>query len=418
MAEEITRLNATTQALIEATRQVLVATDTDQVMERILTSAQNLLKAQGASLFLVNHRKRCLQMVLATNLSKKVASSITVPIGKGVAGWVAQHNESVRVKDISDDPRFFSGVDQKTGMKTKGYICIPLSVEGKVIGTLQVLNQTEGGGFSEKDQTKLEAFAVIAALAINKSRLRESEMEKKRMKAELDVAQAFQQRLIPQEFNPPEGVEVAGFYKPARQMGGDTYDALYTPDGYMVLIGDVSGKGPGAALWMSAFATIINYLENQGEDPFDHLEKIDRHMNSVMPWTTFITVFLAKIHKDHIHYVSFGHNSMLLYDPKEGVKWLESTGLPLGTMPDMPKEAREVKFPSGAILVMFSDGVTEAENVEGGMYEEERLADIVGRNLDKSPDEIIKKIYRSIQRFTRGAEQSDDITLLVVKRSN
>ena len=410
-------LDSTSQALVNATRQVLVARDSEQVMERILASAQELLHAEGASLFLVNNRKRCLEMAVATNLPKKVARSIRVPLGHGVAGWVAKNNESVRVKDISQDQRFFSGVDEKTGMITKGYLCVPLSVDGRVIGTLQVLNQTKGGGFSERDQARLEAFSVIAALAINKSRLQEAEMERRRMRSELEVAKAFQQRLIPHDFNPPEGIKVAGYYQPAREMGGDTYDAIHTPDGYIVLIGDVSGKGPGAALWMSGFATIINYLEENGEDPFKHLEKIDKHMNSVMPWTAFITTFIAKIHKDHMHYVSFGHNSMLLLDPNKGVKWLESTGLPLGAMPDMPKTTVQVDFPAGSLLVMFTDGVTEAENEHGDMYGEDRLSAIVLKNRDLEPEELVKKIFRSIKSFTKGAEQSDDITLMVVKKA-
>ncbi len=410
-------LDTTSRALVEATRQVLVARDSEQVMEQILISARDLLLAEGASLFLVNHRKHCLEMAVATNLSKKVARSIRVPIGEGVAGWVAKRNESVRLRDISGDSRFFSGVDEKTGMTTKGYLCVPLSVNGKVIGTLQVLNQTQGGEFTEKDQARLEAFAVVAALAINKSRLQEAELERRRMKSELEVARAFQQRLIPHEFTPPEGIEISGFYRPARQMGGDTYDAIHAPDGgYIVLIGDVTGKGPGAALWMSGFATLVNYLEEQGEDPLLQMEKIDRHLFNVMPMTSFITMFLAKIHSDHLHYISAGHNSMLLMDREGEIRWLESTGLPLGTMPDMPKEQVKVDFPPGAVLVLFSDGVTEAEKANGEMFGEQRLAKVVRKNLGADTDTLVEKIYRSIAAFTRGAEQSDDITLLVVRR--
>lgn len=403
------------QALLRATRSVLDANDTLQIILQILAAGQELLEAEAASLFLVDSRRKVLRMAAATNLPQKVWKTIEVPLGQGISGWVAAHGESVRVKDVSSDPRHFSGVDRQTGFTTRGYMSVPLIVGDEVIGTLQVLNQTSGGSFSKQDEELLEGFATIAALAINKRRMHDAELEKERMEAELTVAEAFQRRLLPDDFHAPTGITVQGYHLAARSMGGDLYDGFPSGDkAFTFLVGDVSGKGPGAAIWMSGFSSAVRLVAREGRDPLAELQLLDQHMHQLLPAESFLTLFIGRIEDNELHYSSAGHNSMLLMLPDGNHKWLESTGLPIGMMPDFPRERGHHPFPSGSRLILFTDGITEAENLEGEMYEEDRLLNIVERNIDQPDDIFVNRIVRSVKRFSSGTEQSDDITLLVV----
>ncbi|MCB2213087.1 SpoIIE family protein phosphatase [bacterium] len=410
-------MDATQAALIEATRSMLNADRTLDVIERILHSAQSLLNAQAASVFLIDNRRRNLEMVASTNLPRHVVESIRFPLGEGVAGWVAQHNETVLLEDLTRDPRYYAGVAKKTGFETRGYLCVPLAVNGTTIGTVQVLNQTVGPPFNAADQQLLENFAVIAALAIEKYRLHSLAVEKERIEAELAVGKAFQSTLLPSHFSPPDPWQIAAFNEPARLMGGDLYDAMPINGKYMVALGDVSGKGPGAAFWMSGFAHVLRFIVEQDKDPIDHIKMLDEHLHNTMPSDSFLTLFLAVFEEGGFRYTSAGHNPMLLLHADGEIEWLGATGLPLSLLPFSPRETKWVEMGPGSRLVLFSDGLTEAENCNGLMYEEKRLERMVRRTKDLPGDEAIHRLIRSVKRFACGQEQSDDLTVMTVTHS-
>lgn len=406
------------EALIRASRHLLDAHDYQETIEQLLHSARELLGAEAASVFLVNGRPRKLQMAASTNLSREAAWKIRFPMGQGVAGWVAQNGSTANIHDISRDSRFYNKVDQKTGFRTRGYLCVPLVASGKVIGTLQVLNRNRGDRFTRGDQELLEGFAVLAALSLVKSRMHEDALARQRMESELEVARAYQQRMLPETFPDTGPYQIAATYHAARNLGGDLYDAFPTPRGYQLVLGDVSGKGPGAALWMASLANLLRYQNAQGSDPLEEFARVDEYYHQAFPSGTFITLFMGLLADGRLRYLSAGHNPMLLVGPEGGAKWLEATGVPLGVMPGLPRETREVSFPPGSRLVLFSDGVTEAENIEGGMYEEQRLWEVVRRHSEADPAELCKRIVRSVKRFSRGTEQADDITVLVAGHPN
>ncbi len=407
---------SSTRAIIEATRSVLYETNSEHIITSILKESQRLLGAEAASLFLVNPKRKLLEMAAATNLDKKTIQRIAFPLGVGVSGWVAVEGRTANIENIATDERYYQGVDQKTSFKTRGYLCVPLRVNDKILGTVQVLNRTSGGRFTLEDQELLEGFAVIAALALYKNDMHRMALEKRRMDSEMQIAKAFQQSLLPDTFDAPAPWSIAGFNKPARSMGGDMYDGFTTQNGYGIVLGDVSGKGPGAALWMSACANLIRYVMERGRDPIDHLPHIDRYLQQTMPDSSFITLFLGELSGNQLRFTSAGHNPMLLLSREGDVRWLNATGLPLGMMADMERSTETVDFPEGSVLVLFSDGVTEAENSKGLMYEEDRLLTIVQKNRELAPGELIDRIVRSVYAFSSGVEQSDDITLVVVRR--
>ncbi len=408
-------MDKTTQALLEASYNILNSRNYVQSIRKILFTAQQLLQSEAASIFLLDSKKRRLQMVAATNIPPRKCKNISFSVGVGVAGWVAKHGKTVKLEDITRDKRFYLGVEKQVGFTTKGYICVPLKYNDTVLGTVQLLNRTKGEAFSDSDQELLEGFAVIAALAIRQQKMHEVALEKQKIDSDLKVAKEFQERLLPTSFDPPKTLKLWAYNKPARDLGGDLYDAFQHQDGYTIVVGDVSGKGPGAAIWMSGLSNILRYVTSQNLDPLTQLQSIDRHLTNTLPPEAFITVFIGTFKDDTLHYASYGHNPMPVFQDGEEIQWLESTGLPMSLMPDMPAEVKSIPFTKGMKLALYSDGITEAENRKEDMFGEDRLERILDNHSSESAEAIGKRVIRSVERFTRGTVQSDDITLVVIE---
>ncbi|MDK9700600.1 MAG: SpoIIE family protein phosphatase [bacterium] len=405
------------EPLTRSIQTVLDANNSQEMIGRILISAQKLIGAEAASIFLLNELEQILTLAAATNLTTEQMKQVKVPVGKGIAGWVAQHHKSVNITDASCDERFFAGIDKKTGFSTRGYLCVPMVAYDKVIGTLQLLNQTTGGTFSSEAQQMLQCFAALAALAIFKSRMYEAQLEKERLEVELNTAQTFQSRLVPSSIVPLNGYEIQSYYRVARTLGGDYYDAFPSRHGYIVTIADVSGKGPGAALWMSALANLMRFTAQREQSPLDTLSEIDHHFSSVFPFGVFITLFLGIIQDGELVYRNAGHLPILLSTKAGGCKQLPATGLPIGLNPDFPSTTERCVFPHGARLLLYTDGVTEATNRNGKMFEQERLEKIAVKYADQSNEAFFFALEKRLDAFTRGTEQSDDITVLVISRN-
>ena len=348
------------EALTRSIRTVLTANSSAEMIRNILTSAQELLGAEAASVFLLEPDSEQLVLAGSTNMIEENVPPIRIKLGVGIAGWVAQNNTPVNLADVVSDPRFYSGIDRKTGFQTRGYLCVPLTVNDNVIGTIQLLNRTRGDIFSHEEFQLFLCFAALASLAIHKSQLHEAQIEKERLLAELALAETYQERMLPKSFFPPDDYAVTTHHKIARHLGGDYFDAFPSPHGFVLTIADVSGKGPGAALWMSGLANLLHYQSKHGSSPLEAISSIDRHFSEVFPLGIFITMFLAVVQDNILYYTSAGHNPMLLGKPDGGWEWLSSNGLPLGIMPDHPRPIDQRPFEPGSRLILFTDGIPEA----------------------------------------------------------
>jgi len=409
-------LDSRSAALLHALQSVLHEHGFGCVVRHIMHAAQQLTGAEAASLFLIDRRRRRLDMAASTNLPQRLMEQIAFPVGTGVAGWVALTGESVNLEDISRDPRHYAGVGKITGFATRGYLCVPLKAGTQILGTIQVMNHRRGGRFSHADQDLLEAFAVVASLALQKSRLHQAEVKKRRMELELSVAQAFQQKMLPRSFNAPSGLRISASNLPARRMGGDLYDGFAVGNRYYAMVGDVSGKGPGAALWMASLSGLLRYLGEQGGNLLEQTASIDAHLAALMPSGTFITLLITALDGEVLTYMNAGHNPGLLATREGAIHLLAATGLPIGPFPDLPRQVKRARFRTGDRIVLYTDGVVEAGNRRGEMYGMDRLLRFVRRARAQNTDEAVHALVRSVRRFAAGTEQSDDITVMLVDR--
>ncbi|MCX6697276.1 MAG: SpoIIE family protein phosphatase [Methanoregula sp.] len=255
-------------------------------------------------------------------------------------------------------------------------------------------------------------------------RIKEESEELERKNAELQIAAQIQESFLPAIIEPVPGYDIAAMSIPAKVVGGDFYDII--PGARMrdkkehvgIIIADVSGKGLSAAIFMALSIVIIRVNAAWHEMPEDIFRDANTIITAEQKANMFVTAFFGVLNRalQTFTYVNAGHNSpMVLHAYDDHIIELEPTGIALGLMEDSLYKKATIPLTSGDLIVLFTDGVTEATNIREELYGEERLQRIILANRRLSAGEITKKILLDVQEFTGEAPQSDDITLLVVK---
>lgn len=251
--------------------------------------------------------------------------------------------------------------------------------------------------------------------------------ERQRTATELDVARQIQMSAVPHDFDSLTerfALDIAGFMRPAREVGGDFYDFFLIGDacdaesgklGFVVA--DVSGKGVPAALFMMAAKTAIRGYMESGMELGEAFENANRKLCAGNDSAMFVTAFAGVLDyaTGSIAYVNAGHNAPFLRQHGEWRQLTDKSGLPLGLFDGMPYKAFECTCAIGDELLLYTDGVTEAMGVDAALYGLDRLKALLDDSLDLHPRELIELVRRDVTRFSEGAEQADDITMLALE---
>jgi len=246
-----------------------------------------------------------------------------------------------------------------------------------------------------------------------------STQERRQLEDELELSQVIQRALLPQQVPDITGFDIAGYSRPAQIIGGDYFDFLRFNDGaHGFVVADVSGKGVSAGILMTSLQTAFHTIVPETDSPLEVLEKINRLYIHNIKFTTFVTIFFAKIdpHTCTLIYANAGHNPALLYHG--GTKkheWLKRTGIAIGLMEEFNVHSESLQLESGDILVFYTDGVTEVMSHQRELFERDRLAEVIAQNEGVPADELIQKILQSLNEFAQGNPLADDTTLVVCK---
>jgi serine phosphatase RsbU (regulator of sigma subunit)/anti-sigma regulatory factor (Ser/Thr protein kinase)/transposase len=250
-------------------------------------------------------------------------------------------------------------------------------------------------------------------------------MENERMQQEMQVAQEIQHTLLPREFPQIEGYEIGATYRAAKEVGGDYYDFFWVdPTTLGIVVADVSGKGVPGSLVMTMIRTAMRLEARGNRSSSSVLGKVNQHVTADMKRGMFVTMFYIILDSRNrsINFSSAGHNPMILYREKtKEVYFLKPKGFPVGI--DLPEEdmfeksmaLQKVSLEKNDMLVIYTDGITEAMNPESDQFGEDRLTKVIKENAHLTPAEFVEKLNEAVAQFTRGAEQNDDITVVAIK---
>jgi sigma-B regulation protein RsbU (phosphoserine phosphatase) len=288
-----------------------------------------------------------------------------------------------------------------------------------MIGLLTVFNKRNEAQFTSADQRLLDIIAAQSAHVIENARLYREEQELIRFREEMRFASEIQIQLLPKEQPVLMGYKIAGKSIPASEVGGDFYDFIsIDANRFAFWLGDVSGKGIPAAILMANIQATLRgqtLTESSCKDCVALANTILYHNTAP---GKFATLFygIIDISTNELTYCNAGHNIPLFLSKDNKISPLENGGMAIGIMPWVHYEHVNIPFKPGDRLVLFSDGIPEAMNSNEDFFGEERLTELVIKNRDKLPDELIDLILKEISVFSGSLAQTDDITLVIITR--
>jgi sigma-B regulation protein RsbU (phosphoserine phosphatase) len=246
--------------------------------------------------------------------------------------------------------------------------------------------------------------------------------EKRLLESELELSQAIQKALLPQGVPAIPGLDLAFFSRPSQILGGDYFDFLQFRDGVPGLaIADVVGHGISASLLMASIQTALRTLVPESDSPSDVLQRVNRFLLHNVHFTTFVTIFLGRFNNGTctLNYCNAGHNPPLIFRKQETgrnpVSWLQPTGAAIGLVEEFQISSETITLALGDILLLYTDGVTEAVNLQEEEFGRERLAALVRQESDLSAKELVQALRHMLREFTNGQPLADDTTIVACK---
>jgi serine phosphatase RsbU (regulator of sigma subunit) len=305
--------------------------------------------------------------------------------------------------------------------KENVFLILPMVIKSNVAGLLLFGLKHSGSQFAGKDLELLAASANQSAIAIENARLYESEAEKLKIERDLNLARKIQQGLLPKCIPSTYGLDICGEMIPAMQVGGDYFDLIPVSDKKIfVVVGDVSGKGLSASLYMTRLQTMIQLACSINKSPKEILVEVNKRFYESVDRSWFVTMTLALFdtEKYKVNFCRAGH--MPIIAAQNGTVEFHKTGglgvgLERGIIFEKTLIEEEVSLKPGQIYAFFSDGITEAMNEDYNLFGEENLSRILKNKTKISCSQIMDEIWKEISVFRGKAEQNDDMTMVLVK---
>ncbi len=393
--------------------------DLDNLLRLILSKLVNVIDADRGTLYLIDEARGELWSRVLQSAEGEL-SEIRLKIGKGVAGYVAASGQTLNIPDAYADPRFDARFDRMTGYRTRSILAAPMvNPQQKIIGVVQLLNK-RGGPFTQHDERLLAAMTAQAAISIENARLYQQEIQQRVLQREMQMARNIQSSFLPDTIPQPAGWEIGALWCPARGVAGDFYDFYRLPDGRLaVMIADVSGKGVPAALFMALSVTVLRFGVMMNLTPDEVARRANVMILDEQRSRMFATAFLAYLAPENgaLEYTLAGHNPPLLYRAGEGrCDYLPTDGVAFGIFSRVEYAAHPLTLEVDDVLVLYTDGITEAINAHEEEFGEGRLRALVAEGAHMPAQALAQHILEQVQAFTGEQELEDDATLVVLKR--
>ena len=390
----------------------------NEVLNLVIDEVIAALRAERGIILLYDDKQQ-LQVRVARGVDQQTLESPEFEFSRSIVERVAREGEPQLTSDAQDE-RWLSQRESVISLGLRSVLCVPLQVKGSQIGVIYVDNRLQAGLFMPPDLELLTTIATSAAGAIENARLYEIAVEKGRMERELQMARELQAGFIPRDTPRVPGWEIAARWYPARQVSGDYFDFLQPePDRLGVVIADVSDKGMPAALFMTLTRSLVRASLADSASPAAGIASANRLLCADASRGMFVTLFYLALDAatGELTYVNAGHNPPILYRPGAAeMEALTRTGMLLGIEPAATYEEGTTRLAPGDLLLLYTDGVTEAVDPAGEMFGEERLRALIRRGGDRPADELLDRLTEAVRDFTVEAAPFDDIALVLLKR--
>lgn len=408
--------------LLEFSKELAQLEKLDLLLAKTSKRFAEALHLSNCLPFIYDHPTESYRMVSPYGATDPVLEKVRFSASEfGLATLLVKEARPLELYDLETNPLFahLPVADKVALKKMETALAVPFLVKNKLVGMLLLGNKKSGDLFNSDDVDFFATLSASLAVAVENARLYKEELEKREMERELSVARQIQERLVACCRLPEiSGVDVATTYLPSRQVSGDLFTVLPARGGQLaVAVGDVAGKGVPASLLMATVLSSLTTLVEQKFSPIEIMQRLNRLVYANTEPQHFVTFFLGlfEVESRRLNYVNAGHNPPLYFSPGGRPKELTEGGLLLGMLPEVRYETGELSLSKNAPVVLYTDGVTEAENHSEEQFGTGRLMEIVESNRHRPAKELGERILSGLKGFCDGRELGDDVSLVILK---
>jgi sigma-B regulation protein RsbU (phosphoserine phosphatase) len=408
--------------LLDITNKISRSLDLQEVLNLVMDTLDSLIPYDAAGIFvrqcvdptevLQGEEPSAFKSEAVRGYDIDELQDLHLKLGEGFIGHVAISGVPIISADVTLDPIYINARD-----RTRSEMVAPIISNDEVIGVFD-LESDELNAYSDDDLQVLMLLSSQVAIIIEKVMLHEQLIEKKRLQGQLEVARQVQLELLPP--NDPElpKFDISAYNFPTEEVSGDYYDWVRIYDDQIgLVIADVAGKGVPAALLMAFLRASLRAATHIGYATHISMAKVNYLLWESIERNQFVTAFYGILDASNqaLSYSNAGHNPPLLIDSSGQTRFITSGEQPLGMFRDTRYHEYYHSFQPGEILVLYTDGVTEAQNDAGEEFGRERLAEAVKDNSSLSARELIGRLHRQVLEWTGGVGSNDDATFFIIK---
>jgi phosphoserine phosphatase RsbU/P len=403
--------------LLDVTKTISRSLDLDEVLNLVMDTLGSLLPYDAAGIYLIDHGDQEHPYIFKSRAIRgyEISFELIEPqlkLGEGFIGRVAQSGVPIISPDVNKDSRYFPA-----RKRTQSEMIAPIISNDKVIGVFD-LESDELNAYNEDDLDVLQLLTSQVAIIIEKVRLHEQVVEQKRLQAQLEIARQVQLELLPEDDPHLARFDISAYVFPTEEVSGDYYDWVRVFDDQIgITVADAVGKGIPAALLMAFLRASVRAGVQTGYASHILLSKINNLLWDSIEDNRFVTAIYGNLDATNRTFVfsNAGHNPPLLIKPDGEYRYVEYGDTPLGMFKDARYHQHFIRFEPGQVMVLYTDGITEAANENGEEYGSERFAHRVLDGIDLPAREMIDHVRKGVADFTERKFLDDDGTLFVVK---
>jgi sigma-B regulation protein RsbU (phosphoserine phosphatase) len=406
----VDRQNRTLRTLAQVSQEFSSILDLDELLGKIAASVRALIDYDAFSILLVDAEKQLLRHRFSVRYDRRVDLD-NIPLGKGITGAAAESRQAVRVVNTLHDPRYIASQPD-----IQSELAVPLVVRDRVVGVLN-LESERIGNFTEEHQRTLSLLAPQVASSVENARLyAELAQREQRMDQDLKAARKLQKVLLPREAD-IRGLDIAIRSRAAREISGDVYDFFEHGDDYAVIaFGDVSGKGPAAALYGALISGLLRILAPRRRSPAMLVQSLneallERRVDAVYA-TLMVLLWEPRTHRMTI---TNAGAEPLLVSRNGALLTVKAAGVPIGLLENQQYEEVVYQAEAGDTLLLFSDGVEDQLNSKEEHFGGSQVQRLLTRHDGESPLAIVNRIFAELDEFRDGVALTDDQTVVTMK---
>lgn len=408
-----TQLQQLFHVLMEAGQLLVLPQSLQELFENSVELVSRLVPAERILLLLRNQEG---ELIVSAARGVDSEADPRTFLSQSILRAVLDDHQALLLRDPRSDPRFL-GSESIIALRLRSTMTVPLFDNEDVIGLIHVDTSNPFQSYDQDQLRTLALFGNLLAVKIKNARLLDELRVKARLEHEMETAAQIQRRLLPDKLIEIENYRIAARLLPCLETAGDFFDVARRADQNVeIMIGDVAGKGVGAALLMSHTVSAYRVLSEEGHGLPKLMERLCGHVFASSDATRFVTLFASRLdpRSHRLTYVNGGHSPVLVLRADETWMRLSATGAAVGLIEGGTFVEESIQLEPGTMLCLYTDGIIEATGDD--LYGEERLVKVLQRCRGMTPDEVITAVLEDVREFTGDAEQDDDITLVVLQR--